>query len=186
MSGIFNRIRNIIRANMAPAAPDYLNGQRDLFNEKYEALTRRRNEQKAVVDLCRAKESQWGSMIFQAEREMERYGQYHLSPRAREAKMQLLTQAKEAKNLAAQESKMHEDTMDRIIEQLTQIESVLFRLKSVDYAMEIQNNLKTKAMALHSSSSIEGQIDAFDMTELTRELRRVEYTTQALIELGAK
>lgn len=186
MSGIFARIRNIARAHMAPGTPDYLNGQRELFNKKYAELIIRKNEQEATVNLSRAKVGEWDSMIMQAEREMSRYGQNYLSPRAKEAMKQLLVQAKEAKKLASKERDMHEDTMDRIIDQLTQVEAVLFRLKSVDYSMAIHKSIQEKSMILNSSASMENPAEAFDLTELTRELRRVEYTTQALIELGAK
>lgn len=186
MSGIITRVVNIIRANRAPSPENYLNNQRDLFTQKFEALQLRKSQQEEIIRKCANKENAWSAMIGQKERERGRYASSHLSQRAKDTVEQLLTQARTSMQLAGQERKLHEDTLDKIISQLSQVEGVLMRLRSVDYSLEIQKSIREKSLALNTSSSMETHVDAFDLEELSRELRRVEYTTQALIELGAK
>jgi hypothetical protein len=186
MSGIIKRIGNIVRANMAPTTPNYLDSQRDLFDAKYATLTQRKQKQEATVKACRNKKTAWDTIISEREREFSRYGQGYLSKNAKNAMLQLLEQAKATREIAEQEHAMQLDTLHRILDQLTQVEAVLFRLKSAHYSISIQNSIREKALALNAPSSMDSVVDAFDLTELTRELRRVEYTTQALIELGAK
>lgn len=185
MSGIAKRIRNIIRANMAPKTPDYIDSQRDLFNAKYEQLNHKKNEQGKLTENAWKKVQAWDNMISTKERHGNRYGQAYLSERAKSAVEQLLVQARSARDLAQKEAEMHQDTLNRIIDQLSQVEGVLIRLKNVDYALSIQNNLKQKALALNTSA-MDATVEEFNMNELIRELRRVEYTTEALIELGVK
>lgn len=184
MSAIIKRVVNIIRANRAPSPEDYLNNQRTLFTQKYETLQTRKSEQESIVRKCADKENAWSNIIGQKERELSRYASSVLSERAKVTVEQLLAQARTSMKLAGQERKMHQDTLDKIFTQLSQVEGVLMRLRSVDYSLEIQKSIREKSMALNTPSSMETHVDAFDLEELSRELRRVEYTTQALIELG--
>lgn len=184
MSGIIKRVVNIIRANRAPSPEDYLNSQRDLFAKKYETLQTRKSEQEDIVRKCADKENAWSAVIGQKERELSRYANNFLSERAEAAVQQLLGQARTSMKLAGQERKMQQDTLDKIVAQLSQVEGVLMRIRSVDYSLEIQKSIREKSLALNTPSSMETHVDAFDLEELSRELRRVEYTTQALIELG--
>lgn len=184
MSGIIKRVVNIIRANRAPSPEDYLKNQRTLFTQKYETLQARKVAQEAIVRKCADKENAWSTIIGQKERELSRYASSVLSERAKSTVEQLLAQARTSMKLAGQERTMHQDTLNKIIAQLSQVEGVLMRLRSVDYSLEIQKSIREKSLALSTSSSMETHVDAFDLEELSRELRRVEYTTQALIELG--
>lgn len=186
MSSIAKRIKDIIRANTAPSAASYFDSQRELFERKYAALVERKNAQAKVVQECNMKHAAWSQIISEKKRETSRYGQNYVSVRAKEAIAQLLKQAEESKALAAKECEMHQNTLDLIIEQLSKVETVLFRLRNLEYSQSIHQSLKEKALALNSPASVEGLKDAFNMQEFSRELQRVEYTTQALIELGAK
>lgn len=188
MSSIIKRVCNIIRANRisSPSTPEYLATQRTLFTERYETLQGRKAAQEAIVSFCSNKVAGWRSLIATKEREISRYGQHYVSEQARAAMKQLLEQAEVSLKLASQERDMQQDTLDKIVGQLSQIETVLLRLKSVNYSLEIQKSIRDKSIALNTASSLENTVDAFNMEELNRELRLVEYTTQALIELGAK
>lgn len=184
MSGIIKRVANIIRANQAPSPADYLNNQRTLFTKKYETLQARQAEQEQIVRKCADKENAWSAIIGQKERELSRYASSFLSDRAKATVEQLLSQARTSMKLAGQERVMQQDTLNKITSQLSEVEGVLMRLRSVDYSLEIQKSIREKTLALNTPSSMETHVDAFDLEELSRELRRVEYTTQALIELG--
>lgn len=185
MTGIAQRIRNIIRANMNASKPDFVDSQRDLFERKYEELSRSKETQGKITLKAWKKASAWKKLVESKERELSRYSTTYASPAARESMEQLIAQGKIALDLSEKEHMMHQDTLEKIHEQLSKIEAVLLRLKNLEYAASIQKSIKEKSASLNGPKApIEAM--GFNWEELNRELRREEYVTQALIELGGK
>lgn len=185
MTGIAYRIRNIIRANMNASKPAFVDSQRTLFERKYEELTRSRDAQGKITLTAWHKYSDWKQLVATKEREMSRYASHALSESSRAAMEQLIAQGKISVELSAKEHQMQQDTLEKIHEQLSKIETVLLRLKNLEYASSIQKSIKEKSASLNGPKA-PLEATAFDWDEFTRELRREEYVTQALIELGGK
>jgi hypothetical protein len=185
MTGIAHRIRNIIRANMNASKPAFVDSQRALFQRKYEELSRSRDAQGKITLTAWKKHSAWKQLVAAKERELSRYSDKALSPASREAMEQLIAQGKIAIDLSDKEHLMQQDTLEKIHEQLSKIENVLLRLKNLEYAASIQKSIKEKSASLNGPKApIEAM--GFNWEELNRDLRREEYVTQALIELGGK
>lgn len=185
MTGIAYRIRTIVRANMNASKPAFFDSQRDLFERKYEELSRSKEAQGKITLTAWKKASAWKNLIASKERELSRYSESYVSPTARESMEQLIAQGKIALDLSEKEHLMHQDTLEKICEQLSKIENVLLRLKNLEYAASIQQSIKEKSASLNGPKApIEAM--GFNWEELNRDLRREEYVTQALIELGGK
>lgn len=185
MTGIAQRIRNIIRANMNASKPAFVDSQRELFERKYEELSRSKETQGKITLTAWKKYSAWKQLVAAKERELSRYSKNYVSSASHEALEQLIAQGKIALDLSEKEHQMHQDTLEKIHEQLSKIETVLLRLKNLEYATSIQKSIKEKSVSLNGPKTpIEAM--GFNWEELNRDLRREEYVTQALIELGGK
>lgn len=143
--------------------------------------------------------SQWDTMIERESRALAKYSSMPentgfrndrwnaytpYSDNAIKAVTRLIEQAKEFKGLGNSEHARNKEVIDEIATQLANINGIQNSLKSVDYDREVSQRLKDKASSLNYDLSFNRASLLPDMSFLAREIKQMEYTAQALLELS--
>lgn len=148
-----------------------------LIMEKFNALSKKKSDCQAAIQQSKRRIYRWVDIVKTAKKD-DGY-----SDNAKKALAKLATQAENYLRSTQKELDMQEKVLSNILTQLSAIEEMIVRLKNSEY--EIQLHEKFKSL---ESKSLEGFSTAedigFNLQELERDIKRLEYTSEALLEIG--
>lgn len=151
---------------------------KETITKKFDALTSKKQEREASITTVKAQIHRWDGLIYSAG-----YGRERLSENANKAIDKLIAQAERYSLSTQKELAMHEQVLNRIQTQLSAIEEMIVRLKNAEYELQLHESFKNLKMNELSEGSTEDI--SFSLEELERDIKRLEYTSEALLELGA-
>lgn len=195
MTGIVKRSINILHSRKdVPLTEDSFENKRIEFQAKAAALRDNISALKEEIRFLRSKTDEWEALINQTERMIlekntgwnsSRSGSYDkkqsLSDEAVQALKHLLRQAKGHQELDERDIQTKQALITQASTNLQHITSVLSRLEMLNYQRSIDKSLQERYDKQHNSEAV--MIEKLDSKEFERELRRLSYSTQALLEL---
>lgn len=191
MTGIIRRSAGIIRArNKASQNTPAFEEKRIEFTEKAKILRQNCSKLDTEILELQEKASKWEQMIVETQRMIEtkstRYarGKFKYEELTHEAVHSLSTLAKQAEGhleLIQRNIKVKQELVEQSKRNLEDITSVLTRLEAIEYQRQVTETLRD---AHQSQTSTENHlIERLDSKDFAREIRSMEYTTQALLEI---
>lgn len=211
MSGIIQRSVKILRSRKqadTTAIGSFLS-QREDFVKKAEALQKKGTEIKSDLRFLNNKAIEWKRLISETEtiihtknNSQMRYAD-RVSPRNRHhdydsydnlptnvsneaipVLKHLLMQAKGSLELTEREIVTKNALLTQTRKNHEAIISVISRLEAMDYQRSLDNSIRERYSKQNQSEAV--MIEKLDSDEFERDLRRLSYTSQALLELTSK
>lgn len=208
MSGIIQRSVNIIRSRKKSdtVATGSFQSQREDFVKKAEALQKQGHDTKAELRFLNNKVIEWKRLISETETIIKtknmsrmrfadmkdvRHHDYdsvrnqneNVSDEAVQVLKNLLKQAKGSLELTEREIVTKNALLAQARKNHDAIISVISRLEAMDYQRSLDNSIRERYSKQSQSEAV--MIEKLDSDEFERELRRLSYTSQALLELSA-
>lgn len=150
-----------------------------IVTEKFQALIEKKAECQAAIQRSKYRVHRWVDIVKTAKRE----DGLSLSDNAKKALAKLATQAENYLRSTQKELDMYEKLLSNILTQLSAIEEMKVRLKNSAYEIQLQKKFKDL-----QSKSLEGfsftEDISFNLEEIERDVKRLEYTSEALLEIG--
>lgn len=196
MTGIVQRSINILHSRKdVTLAADSFENKRSEFQAKATALRANISSLKEEIKFLRSKSNEWESLISETEwmimdkntgwNRSNRSGSYdkkqNLSDEAVQALKNLLRQAKGHQELDDRDIQTKQALITQASTNLQHITSVLSRLEMLNYQRSIDKSLQERYDKQKNSEAV--MIEKLDSKEFEREIRRLSYSTQALLEL---
>ena len=149
-----------------------------LITDKFKALSEKKKDCEEAIFKVECRINRWDGLITQAE-----YGRESLSENANKAIDKLIKQATTYLLATIKELQMRQKVLDTILTHLSAIEEMIIRLKNSEY--EIKLNETFKRLELDDSHGFDAPEDiSLSLKELERDIKRLEYTSEALLQLG--
>lgn len=191
MTSIIRRGAGIIRAkNKASQHTPAFEEKRIEFVEKAKQLRQNCSKLEAEMLELHQKAGKWQSMIAETQRMIEtkstRYarGKFKYEELTHEAVHSLTTLVNQAEGyleLTEREIRVKQELVEQSRKNLDDLTSILNRLEAIEYQREVAETLRD---AHRSQSSMENHlIERLDSESFAREMRAMDYTTQALLEI---
>lgn len=150
-----------------------------ILEEKFQALTNKKLASERKMRITQDRISRWERLIGEAT-----YGREHLSEKANLAIDKLVSQAENYLRNTEKELEMHQTVLNSIREQLSSIEEMLVRLKNSEYEIHLHNTFKGLKKDTVEELSAQENL-TLNLQEIERDVKRLEYTSEALLEIGA-
>lgn len=148
-----------------------------IITEKFKALTEKKAECQAAIRRSKTRVNRWVDILKAAKKD----GDY--SDNAKKALTKLATQTENYLRSTQKEVDMYEKLLVNILTQLSAIEEMMVRLKNSEYEIQLQEKFKElQSKSLEGFSTTEDI--SFSLQELERDVKRLEYTSEALLEIG--
>jgi prefoldin subunit 5 len=148
-----------------------------IITEKFNALSKKKDDCEEAIRKVQGRINKWDGLIEQAG-----YGREHLSENANRAIDKLTKQATTYLLATVKELQMYQKVLDSILTHLSAIEEMVIRLKNSEY--EIKLNETFKGMKMMDEGFESPEDISLSLQELERDIKRLEYTSEALLELG--
>lgn len=175
-----------------PRRPVTATGGMDMFADKKNEFESKKKNLNAILadlytrqhELHREKEA-WGKGLNRAQEILcrGRNETHALSNNGKEAVKDLVAQANRHLEITKVLIAETDSEVKKVKEQVAKIDSIIARLQNANYMLELNSQLKNRSAMMEEAGIGIGTIE-FDAIE--RDLRRLEYTTTALLELTGK
>lgn len=150
-----------------------------IITEKFNALSQKKTDCQAAIRRSKSRVSRWVDILKAAKRE----DGLSLSDNAKEALAKLASQAEKYLRSTQKELDMYKKLLSNILTQLSAIEEMMVRLKNSEYEIQLHEKFKDlQSKSLEGFSATEDI--SFNLQELERDVKRLEYTSEALLEIG--
>lgn len=198
MSGIIQRASAIVRSRKSPAldSPKSFQAQREDLAAKSKAIQGKINELQDDLQIMRNKSGEWKRLIAETKVMVNdgstchmRYshGQSRVNLDISDESLKLLenliTQAEGHLEINEREIATTEALLVQAKKNHEGISSVMNRLEAMDYQRSLDESLRKRYEAQSTQETI--MVEKLDSDEFAREIRQLNYTTQALLELSS-
>lgn len=198
MSGIIQRASAIVRSRKLPAldSPKSFQTQREDLAAKSKAIQGKINELQDDLQIMRNKSGEWKRLIAETKVMVNDGSTYHMryshgqsrvnldiSDESLKLLENLITQAEGHLEINEREIATTEALLVQAKKNHEGISSVMNRLEAMDYQRSLDESLRKRYEAQSTQETI--MVEKLDSDEFAREIRQLNYTTQALLELSS-
>lgn len=194
MTNITRRAMNLMQSRKKdmPIELSSFETKRIEFKEKSDLINKRCIELRQDIAKLEIKAEKWrkaieetGGMVRTKSMLLDEGGWTHkdLTDEAVQRLAILLKQAEGYLEVTERDIKVKREILTQSEANLKDMSSVLNRLQAIEYQRQVDENFRETYQ--HQTDTEESIIQRLDMESFTRELRKMEYTTEALLEITA-